>query len=243
MSFLESIRERDVDLGDLVREHAGRIAGALAARAVVAALGGGAYWWFAVRWKAPPSIFDAPVNNVLGYLATPDFNKLPMRERLKYVQDFIGRFKGMSQQDSVVAAAFLAGVTGKVREQMTQNVRVLAKDIMAEGAAKYVNLPESERGAFIDAWVVEWIRFAEGTVGDGPSKRSDAEVLSSARSEARTNEERQSKRMAGKSLTGSGASRFLGFWANEVEPASSPKEQGQIARFMDDVRTRMLTDR
>jgi hypothetical protein len=241
VSFLDSIPGRDVDLGDLWQEHRGRIAGGLAALAVAAALGGGGWWWFKVRWKPPPSIFDAPVNNVLGYLATPDFNRLPMRERLKYVQDFIGRFKGMSQQDSVVAASFLAGVTGKVREQMTQNVRVLAKDIMAEGAAKYVNLPESERDAFIDQWVVEWIRFAEATMGDGKSARSDDQILASARSEARTNEERQQKRMAGKALSEGGASRFLGFWASEVEPASSPKEQGQITRFMEGVRTRMLT--
>ena len=222
------------------RDRAVRI---LAAASLAALLVGSGWLWIASRWKSPPSIFDSPVDNVLGYFTTPDFNRLTVEERVRYVQQFVGRFRGMSQQDSVVAAAFLAGVTGKVREQMTQNVRVLAKDIMAEGAAKYVNLPENERGAFIDAWVVEWIRFAESTVGDGPSKRSDAEVLSSAKSEARTNEERQAKRLAGKSLTDSGASRFLGFWANEVEPASSPKEQGQIARFMEDVRTRMLTDK
>jgi hypothetical protein len=32
----------------------------------------GAWWWFAVRWKAPPSIFDAPVNNA----TRPDKSKL-----------------------------------------------------------------------------------------------------------------------------------------------------------------------
>jgi hypothetical protein len=37
------------------------------------------------------------------------------------------------------------------------------------------------------------------------------------------------------------AGRFLGFWESEVEPASSPREQAQISRFMDAVRTRMLT--
>jgi hypothetical protein len=33
----------------------------------------------------------------------------------------------------------------------------------------------------------------------------------------------------------------MGFWEKEVEPASSPREQAQISRFMDAVRTRMLT--
>lgn len=241
MGFIDSIRERDLDLGDLWQEQRGRIVAGAAVLALVAAVGSAGYWWFAVRWKPPPSIFDAPVNNVLGYLATPDFNRLSMRERLKYVQDFIGRFRGMSQQDSVVAAAFLAGVTGKVRAQLTQNVRILAKDIMIEGAGTYVNLPEAERGPFIDKWIVEWIRFAELTATGEQSKRSDEEILEGARAESRQNEERQAKRLAGKPLTERGADRFLGFWASEVEPASTPKEQGQITRFMEDVRKRMLT--
>jgi len=238
--MLESIRERDIDLAELWQEHWQRILAICAALVLCAGIGSAGYWWFAVRWKPPPSIFDSPVNNVLGYLATPDFNKLPMRERLKYIQEFIGRFRGMSQQDSVMAAAFLAGVTGKVREQLTQNVRILAKDIMAEGAATYVNLPEAERGEFIDKWVVEWIKFAESTATGAEPKRSDQEILAEARGEARRGEERQQKRMSGRSLSEGGANRFLGFWASEVEPASSPKEQGQIANFMEGVRQRML---
>ena len=215
-----------------------RIAAGAAAALLVALVG---WWALASRWKPPPSIFDAPVDNVLGYLTMPDFNQLSVDERVRYVQGFIGRFRGMSQQDSVVAAAFLAGVTGKVREQLAQNVRILAKDILAEGASKYVNLPESERGAFIDQWVCDWFRFAEATATGEESKRSNEEILAGARDEASRGERRQIARMSGKDLSSRGADRFLGFWQSEVEGASSPREQGQISRFMDAVRTRMLT--
>ena len=34
---------------------------------------------------------------------------------------------------------------------------------------------------------------------------------------------------------------FLDVWQGEVEPSSNPREQGQITRFLDDVRTRMVT--
>jgi hypothetical protein len=214
---------------------------ALAAAAAASALALVAWWFVAARWRPPPSIFDSSVDNVLGYLTMPDFNQLSVEERVRYVQEFVGRFRGMSQQDSVVAAAFLAGVTGKVREQLTQNVRILAKDILAEGAAKYVNLPAGERDAFIDQWVCDWFRFAEATATGEESKRSNEEIMAGARAEAKRGERRQMERMAGKDLSQKGADRFLGFWQSEVEQASSPREQGQISRFMDAVRTRMLT--
>ena len=239
MSVLDAMRE--VDVGEWLGEHRGRVvrwAGGALAAALVAA---GAWWWFDVRWKPPPSIFDSPVDSILGYFTTDDFNRLPVAERVKYLQDFVGRFRGMSQQDSVVAAAFLAGVTGKVREQLTQNVRILAKDILAEGAEKFVNLPESERGPFIDRWVADWFRFAEATATGKESTRSDAEIVGNAREEAKRGEDRQRRRVAGRTMDDRAAGRFLGFWESEVEPASSPREQAQISRFMDAVRTRMLT--
>jgi hypothetical protein len=228
-------------MGMRLGEDRDRAVRVLAAASLAALLVGSGWLWLSSRWKAPPSIFDSPVDNVLGYFTTPDFNRLTVEERVRYVQQFVGRFRGMSQQDSVVAAAFLAGVTGKVREQLTQNVRILAKDILAEGAQKFVNLPESERGAFIDKWVADWFRFAETTATGKESTRTDEEILTGARAEARRGEERQRERMKGKELSQRGADRFLGFWQSEVEQASSPREQGQISRFMDAVRTRMLT--
>ena len=45
---------------------------------------------------------------MLSYFTRPDFNQLPVEQRVKYVQDFVARFRGMGQQDSVIAAAFMA---------------------------------------------------------------------------------------------------------------------------------------
>ena len=239
MSILD--RMRDVDVGEWIVERRGRLAAWSASAILAGAVAAGAWWWVSARWRPPPSIFDSPVDSVLSYFTTDDFNRLTVAERVKYVQEFIGRFRGMSQQDSAAAAAFLAGVTGKVREQLTQNVRILAKDIMAEGAERFVNLPESERAAFIDRWVADWFRFAEATATGKESTRTDAEIMAGAREEAVRGEERTKRRLAGRSLDSRGADRFLGFWESEVEPASTPREQAQISRFMDAVRTRMLT--
>jgi hypothetical protein len=241
MSFMDAIRARDVDLGEILREHWTRVLAGAAALALIAGVAGTGYWWLHVRWKPPPSIFGTPVDGVLGYLATPDFNRLPMRERMKYIEQFVARFRGMSQQDSVVAAAFLAGVTGKVRAQLEQNVRILAKDILSEGAATYVNLPASERGAFLDQWMVEWVQTAELLASGEPSTRSAEEIIAASAAEAKRNEAAQGRRMAGRSLSDRGANRFLDFWQSEVEPAATPREMGQISRFMDDLRSHLLS--
>ena len=36
--------------------------------------------WLSSRWTPPPSIFDSPVDDVLGYLVTDDFNQLSVEE-------------------------------------------------------------------------------------------------------------------------------------------------------------------
>jgi hypothetical protein len=45
-------------------------------------------WWLGSRWRPPPSIFDSPVDDVLGYLALDDFNSLSLEERMRYLTDF-----------------------------------------------------------------------------------------------------------------------------------------------------------
>ena len=138
-------------------------------------------------------------------------------------------------------AAFLAGLSGPAREQATQNARILAKDILAEGAAGYFALPEKDRAKYIDNWVADWTRTGERIATGKESKKTDDERLADIRGQADRGRERQSERPADEmpSLTEDGAMRFLDFWASDVEQAASPVEQGQIVRFLGDVRKRL----
>ncbi len=215
--------------------------GFVAAIAIVAALGlgGGAWAWWSSRWRPPPSIFDTPVDDVLGYLAIDDFNRLPLEERVRFMIDFANRFRGVEQSESAVMAAFFAGLTVNAKEQLRQNARTLAKDILAEGAATYVNLPDKERGEFIDAWLVRWSKVGEEIAMGEPRQRSDEDRIDEFRREARRGQERQAERRVDISLTEVGAARFLDLWQSDVEKAATPREQGQITRFMVDVRKRL----
>ncbi len=204
-------------------------------------VGAAVWWWMAVRVRKPPSIFDSPVDDTLGYLALKDFSRLPVDQRVQFMLDFAKRFRGMQPGESAAAASFLAGLAGPAREQLRENVRDLMKDVLAEGAEGYMALPENQRGPYIDAWLVKWQRTAEIGLAGKPSDKTDEQRLADMRGEGRRGEARRERFAGGGTITDRGVAGFLDLWQGEVEPASSPREQGQIVRFLDDVRTRMFT--
>lgn len=195
--------------------------------------------WLSSRWTPPPSIFDSPVDDVLGYLVTDDFNQLSVDERMRYLGEFASRFRGFEQEESAAAAAFLAGVTGPTREQMRQNARTLAKDVLLEGAEGYFATDEAERGRYIDDWLAGWQRRAEEMVMGEARPIDDGARADEIRADAREDmmRDRDGDRMPG--IDDRTTSRFLGFWRSDIESASTPKEQGQIIRFMEDIRVHL----
>ena len=204
---------------------------------VVLLLGALSWWLLANRFQPPPSIFESPVEDVLGYLSMDDFSQLPLEERMEFLLEFSDRFRGMSQQDSAAMAAFLAGLSGPVREQATDNARNLAKDILATGAEQYVNLPADQRAAFLDSWLAEWTRFGERMVrGEERSGVTDEERVGDIKDGARADSTRAMDADAIPALTATSAVRFMDIWASEVETTASPREQGQIVLFMQDLR-------
>ena len=211
-----------------------------AAVLAIALVGVAIWWWMAVRVRKPPSIFDAPVDDTLGYLSLKDFSKLPVEQRVQFMLDFAQRFRGMQPGESAAAAAFLAGLAGPAREQLRDNVRELMKDVLSQGAEGYMALPEAQRGAYIDAWIVKWQRTAERGIAGKESDKSDEQRLADMRGQGQRGEGRR-ERAGGGMVTDRGVSGFLDLWQGEVEASSTPREQGQIVRFLDDVRTRLFT--
>ncbi|MEY4118914.1 MAG: hypothetical protein RLZZ116_2242 [Planctomycetota bacterium] len=244
MSLIETLadtRDRlDSAIADAWENKRREIGLALCGLALAGVIGYGVYWWVEVRFRPPPSIFDSPVDDVLGYFALDDFSKLPVEERIRFLRDLADRFRGMSQSDSATMAAFLAGLAGPAREQATQNARILAKDILAQGADEYFRIPEKDRGKFIDDWMVKWMKTGERIATGKESEKPDDQRLADMKDQGERGRERMAERPANElpSLTEGGAMRFLDFWASDVEKASSPKEQGQIVRFLGDVRKR-----
>ena len=197
--------------------------------------------WNAARLRPPPSIFDTPIDNTLSYLTMKDFSKLPLEERIRFMMDLAERFRSLKPGESAAMAAFLAGVAGPARDQLRENVKMIAKDVLVQGAKEYMGLPPSKRGAFIDEWVISWQRKMERVTTGKEEPKSDSDRLDAMREQGKRNEERQSRMTGGGNLSDRGANGFLDFWQGEIEGSSTPKEQGQITKFLDDVRTRLVT--
>lgn len=199
------------------------------------------WWWFAVKWQPPPSIFDSPVEDVLGYLSMDDFSQMSLDERIAFLVEFSDRFRGMSQEDSAAMAAFLAGLSGPVREQATENARLLAKDILADGASTYLNLPAEDRAAYMDEWLAQWTRLGERITRGEERAGTDEERVTRLKDRAQEGSTRERDPERIRPLTTTGAVRFMDFWAREVETSASPREQGQIVLFMRDLRKHLTS--
>ena len=238
----KSISEAYEELSELVIERRREVLGSLLIILLCGLVAFLLWWWYVIRWQAPPSIFDSPVQNVLGYLAMDDFSQLPLEERVQFLLEFSDRFRGMEQSESATMAAFLAGISGPVRETATENVRKLAKDILAEGASDYVNIPFAERGKFLDAWVIRWTKVGERMAMGEERGKTDEERVSDMRNQAQRDNTRKRDESRIPDLTAVSAVRFMDFWSSEVESTASPREQGQIVVFMTDLRKHLTSD-
>lgn len=199
-----------------------------------ALIGAGAYSFNSNRLKPPPSIFDTAVDDVLGYLIEEDFSKLTVQERLNFIADLMKRFGAIDQSESVAASSFLAGLTGPASEKLVQNARVLGKDIFVQGAAEYLALnDEKERDAYLDQWIIKWIRFGHQLEGR-TSSRSDEELLDRLSQDAKRDLEQ------GIEIDAKMAQRVTDFWQRDIASVTTPTEQAQIFQFGPALRKRMV---
>ena len=202
---------------------------------LIALIVAGIVWWMG-RWQPPPSIFDSPVDNAVAYFATDDFNALPIEERMELIAQFVDRFRGLSQDESAVLASFMAGITGDVRDQLEENVRLLLRDLMKDGADEYFTLSPEERAAYLDTWILKWMKFGERVERGEERDISDEDRLADIRRQGRRDEERMARDANDVQLSERDAVRVMDMWRREIESVASPKEQGQIMAFMRDLR-------
>jgi hypothetical protein len=183
----------------------------------------------------PPSIFDSPVDDVAAFLAGDAFNDLSVDERLAFLADTFRRFRGMSQTDSAVAAAFFAGLSGPASEQMINNARVLGKDILFQGAEEFQTISDPKaRAEFLDQWLVKWARFGQEMTGQTPSG-DEATLLDDLSRQAKRDVDRQGP------VDALISQQMMDLWLQDVASVVSPREQGALFLFLPAMRDHLLS--
>jgi len=146
--------------------------------------------YFILRPVPQPDYRKARLDRVLNYtLLTDEFNRLPVEKRLELIGQLVDRLKNMSGGDSMLMAAFAAGIEGAVRKQIEENGARLMIDVWDKYAKDYAHVNPEDRGAYLDNAFLEFTRMAE-TIGGRPSEKSDAERLAEGRAQAKRDEER-----------------------------------------------------
>lgn len=167
---------------DPVRWRRARALAISAGAAAAVALGLGLYLW--LRPVPRPDYLNDDLDSVLNYtLLTEEFNRLPVEERLKLIGELVQRFRGMSANDSVLMAAFAAGIAGAARDQLMENGSRLAVDVWDKFAADYAKVPPESREQYLDRSFVEFTKMMEG-LGGKPRNISDEERLAEGRRQA-----------------------------------------------------------
>lgn len=210
------------------------------AAAAIGVLAGAAIAWNAYRPIWAPDFSKAPLKNVLNFaLLDADFNRLPLEERMRLILDLAKRLQGMGAGDSALLAAFAAGISGEARRQLEDNIRRLGIDMMASWGARYAEVPETDRAAFLEATAVEWSRLGDQLTGR-ERNLSDSERLDEMREQSRRDAERG--RATDTGLTPDRAGNLFRWVQNDINQNTSANQRAQTSVFVRDM-TRVLRGR
>jgi len=195
---------------------------------------GGATWAGIEYWPTPKPDFEfAPIDDVFGYtLLTDEFNKLPVEERIELVAQITRRLESMSGDDSLLMAAFFAGVMGEAREQLEENVSRLMVDTWDMHAVNYNNIPQGQRAEYLEDAVVQLIRLGDafhGMAGD----KSDEEILDTAYEQAAEDQQALSDPNRGPSSRGK--ARMFSMMNDTIGSNATPQQRARIGLFVRDM--------
>jgi hypothetical protein len=193
-------------------------------------LGLGAFFIFKPMSK--PDYQRDGLRRVMTYtLLTDQFNRLPIEERVKLISQLVARFKGMSSSDSVLLAAFAAGIQGEARKQMEENASKMMVDLWDKYASQYAGVGKEDRTAFLDRTIVDLQKLMEGMGGE-TRDMTDEQRLAEAKEQAKRDE----KRMAGSgALPTRAMGRMMEVMNGNIGSHASPAQRARGLAMMGDM--------
>lgn len=201
---------------------------------VMAIAGGVAYGAAMLMPRSEPDVFADDLADVLDYtLVSEEFNKLPIEQRLKLLQEVIARLKGSDSQDSAMVAAFAAGLTGPMRAQLMRNAEKLAVDVWDKFASEYAKVPPADRDAYLDKAFIDFTNMMEDIAGLDTGV-DEGQRMDRARRDMQRGTPRDVPPM------NAGQAAGLVQWMNDrAGKYTTPMQQANMASFARDMSRRM----
>jgi len=190
-------------------------------------------WWI---WgpRLQPNYDTAPIDDVFDYtLLTDEFNKLSVEERLKLMGKLVQRMRGLSSEDSVLLAAFAAGIGGAARQQFEKNASLMAIDMWDKYAKEYDGVPADQREDFLERTFVEFTKTMEEIAGESrdiPDRERISEAKQQAQKDMKWAKDHPDKMPDGKTL-----GRIAGILNNNVGGHASPDQRQRGQQMMRDM--------
>lgn len=205
----------------------------LAAGGVLIALTTGLAMYFVFRPMPKPDYDKDRLDNVFRYtLLTEQFNNLSIEERMKLIGQLVGRLKSMSSGDSMLMASFAAGIAGSARQQIERNASRLAIDSWDKYARGYADIPEGEKGEYLDKTLIEFSKMMEA-LGGRARDISDEERLSEVKREIAREKDRISK--PGNKPGATDVGRMFTFVDRNIGTHAGPAQKARAALLMRDL--------
>lgn len=206
----------------------------LAALLLVALTIGG---YFAFRPRPLPDYESDPLDEIFDYtLLSDEFNKLPVEKRVELVGSIIKRVKGMGSGDSMMLAAFAAGIMGSAREQLEQNASKLAIDLWDKFADDYAKVKVEDKAAYLDKTFVDFQKTME-LMGGEPRDISDEDRLKEGQRQAKRDQERMNDPRRGPGARQ--MSQMFVFMDRQIGSHAAGNERARGAQLMRDMTRRL----
>lgn len=204
----------------------------IAGGVLVLLLGGGAWMIWGPHFQ--PDYDTAAMDDIFDYTMLRDeFNQLPVEKRLELLGKLVKRMRGMSAEDSVLLAAFAAGIGGQARKQLEENASRMAIDLWDKHAKDYEKLPLEEREKFLDDAAVDFVKTME-TIGGEGRDISDEERLKELKQQAKRDTE-WAKKNPDRMPDGKAMGRMAAIMNNNVGSHATPVQRARGAQMMRDM--------
>lgn len=202
----------------------------------VAVVGAGVGGYFLFRPYPEPDYATAPIDELFNFtLLRDEFNKLSIERRLALLAALRERIEKMNSSDSMLLAAFGAGIMGKAREQLEENASKLAIDLWDKHAKDYQKVAPEDQEAFLDEAFIDFVTQMSVVAGQTPDE-DPREILEDAKQQARDD---QAALKEGQGPGGRMMGRAFDVLYNNVGDNATPQQRERGKLMMRDMMRRL----